>query len=286
MVTDVSGNAEAFELANSADPLVKSASVAELVALTGSAFQAESQKVLPAKHASTPTPAAIFTNNPNPVRTVALNVMRFAFVLIGIGLLLRVGAAEQAVSAIEEERLQVQRPLTTKLVPPQRAFAYEMKDQTKTGSGPMLADPVRHGLRQGTFTAERNASFADMAFVRESAAGQQNLNARNDATKSGSSAAMPAPMMPAPITAGRFRAGGSTVGCPSAGPLPAARPLDRSSRPLSRRLRSPRRKTRMSCRDTSDFASLAKAAASIRPASSAVVAAPARMVSRMANGAG
>ena len=99
-------------------------------------------------------------------------------------------------------------------------------------------------------------------------------------------AAMPAPMMPAPITAGRFRAGGSTAGCPSAGALPAARPLDRSSSPLSRRLRSPSRNTRMSCRDTSDFASLAKAAASIRPASSAVVAAPARMVSRMASGAG
>ena len=81
MVTDVSGNSEAFQLANVGDPRVKSASVAELVALTGSAFDAESHIVLPAKPASTPTAAAIFSNNPYPVRTVALNVVRFAFVL-------------------------------------------------------------------------------------------------------------------------------------------------------------------------------------------------------------
>ena len=201
MVTDVSGNSEAFQLANVGDPRVKSASVAELVALTGSAFDAESHIVLPAKPASTPTAAAIFSNNPYPVRTVALNVVRFAFVLIGIGLLLRVGSAEQAVSAIEEERLQVQRPLTTKLVPPQPAFAYEMKDQTKTGSGPSLVDPVRHALRQGAFAAEGNTSFAALPFVRESAAAQPNVNARNEAIKARSSAAMPAPMLAADTNA-------------------------------------------------------------------------------------
>jgi len=87
-------------------------------------------------------------------------------------------------------------------------------------------------------------------------------------------AAIPAPMMPAPITAGATT---GAVGSAASSPLPM---------PGSRRLRSPPRNTRSSCPATGERASFANAADSIAPAASASTAAPARIVRRIAGGAG
>lgn len=57
-----------------------------------------------------------------PARNNGWNIVRFASVLVGAGLLLRVGAAEQANSAIDEEQPRLEKPLKARITLPQPAF--------------------------------------------------------------------------------------------------------------------------------------------------------------------
>ncbi len=66
--------------------------------------------------------AAVAAGSMAPVRSKALNLLRFASVLVGAGLLLRVGASEQANSAIDDEKAPVEKPKITRIAMPQPAF--------------------------------------------------------------------------------------------------------------------------------------------------------------------
>ena len=128
MVAEVSDSAVAPDLTGAAEALVLSSVVS-----------------------SAPLPVV----NPHPVRKIALNVVRFASVLIGAGLLLRTGAAEQAVSAKDAEKPQPQRPAKSRLVLPQPAFGRDLDAGKGSGvSAGGIADPAGGTAPQVAFAAE------------------------------------------------------------------------------------------------------------------------------------
>lgn len=69
--------------------------------------------------------AAFGAENWTFFRSKYLNLLRFASILVGAGLLLRVGAAEQANSAIDDGKAAAAKPRTTRITMPQPAFGHQ-----------------------------------------------------------------------------------------------------------------------------------------------------------------
>ncbi|MEI6642858.1 MAG: hypothetical protein WCL10_12535 [Novosphingobium sp.] len=120
-----------------------------------------------------PVPAsAPAGRNPSRVRTIAINALRFVSVLVGAGLLLRAGASEHAVSAVDEPRPQPEKPAQSRLVVPQPAFGQTARadgERTKAlTAAPITAvTPVAATATAGTALSSarprKSAAHAGMA---------------------------------------------------------------------------------------------------------------------------
>jgi hypothetical protein len=114
---------------------------------------------------------ALVVRQPHPARSLAINVLRFASLLVGAGLLLRTASAEHVVSATQEPSKQPQnqqKPASARLALPQPAFGNAAPGERTVDahralaeSRPAVVQPVRvkaHEARTAVVDAGRAPS--------------------------------------------------------------------------------------------------------------------------------
>ena len=144
----------------------------------------------------------------HPVRKIAINFVRFASVLLGAGLLLRTGAAEQAVSASDAEKPQPQRPVGNRLVLPQPAFGHDLH----AGKGSGLAEPSGGTAPHLAFAPEAGTPEAGTAEAgTRGAAARQSSSAKAHGIKAAPAAAANALASSAAVNAPTFVPGKARV---------------------------------------------------------------------------